>query len=197
MTEQTTEPAAAASGPSASLLPSLVKACRPKQWAKNVLVFVAPAAAGVITEPYRIRLTLVAFVAFCMVSSATYLLNDVLDFSKIESGRLELENAPFQPGATAQSIADLMLARVRDKGLQFDLKLGENLPGVIIGDSARLRQIIVNLLGNAIKFTERGSVELAGAVFEGAFHIGLGEAPEFREHFGRDGAHRVLDKGLV
>jgi len=94
------------------------------------------------------------------------LLNDVLDFSKIESGRLELENAPFQPGATAQSIADLMLARVRDKGLQFDLKLGENLPGVIIGDSARLRQIIVNLLGNAIKFTERGSVELAVACVE-------------------------------
>ncbi len=98
--------------------------------------------------------------------SLLLLLNDVLDFSKIESGRLELENAPFQPGATAQSIADLMLARVRDKGLQFDLKLGENLPGVIIGDSARLRQIIVNLLGNAIKFTERGRVELAVACVE-------------------------------
>ncbi len=98
--------------------------------------------------------------------SLLLLLNDVLDFSKIESGRLELENAPFQPGATAQSIADLMVARVRDKGLQFDLKLGENLPGVIIGDSARLRQIIVNLLGNAIKFTERGSVELAVACVE-------------------------------
>lgn len=98
--------------------------------------------------------------------SLLLLLNDVLDFSKIESGRLELENAPFQPGATAQSIADLMLARVRDKGLQFELKLGDNLPGVIIGDSARLRQIIVNLLGNAIKFTERGSVELAVACVE-------------------------------
>ena len=98
--------------------------------------------------------------------SLLLLLNDVLDFSKIESGRLELEHAPFQPGATAQSIADLMLARVRDKGLQFDLKLGDNLPGVILGDSARLRQIIVNLLGNAIKFTERGSVELAVACVE-------------------------------
>jgi signal transduction histidine kinase len=98
--------------------------------------------------------------------SLLLLLNDVLDFSKIESGRLELENAPFQPASTAQSIADLMLARVRDKGLQFDLKLGENLPGIIIGDSARLRQIIVNLLGNAIKFTERGSVELAVACVE-------------------------------
>ena len=93
--------------------------------------------------------------------SLLLLLNDVLDFSKIESGRLELEHAPFQPGVTAKSIADLMLARARDKGLQFDLQLGENLPGVIIGDSTRLRQILVNLLGNAIKFTERGRVELS------------------------------------
>ncbi len=93
--------------------------------------------------------------------SLLLLLNDVLDFSKIESGRLELEHAPFQPTTIAKSIADLMLARARDKGLQFDLQLGENLPGVIIGDSTRLRQILVNLLGNAIKFTERGRVELA------------------------------------
>lgn len=62
----------------------LLRACRPKQWAKNVLVFVAPAAAGVIDEAYRLRLTLVGFVAFCLVSSATYLLNDVLD---VESDR--------------------------------------------------------------------------------------------------------------
>lgn len=61
-----------------------VRACRPKQWAKNVLVFVAPAAAGVLDDAYRIRLTLVGFVAFCLVSSATYLLNDTLD---VESDR--------------------------------------------------------------------------------------------------------------
>lgn len=62
----------------------MIVACRPKQWAKNVLVFVAPAAAGVLTELYRIRLTVIGFVAFCLVSSATYLLNDVLD---VESDR--------------------------------------------------------------------------------------------------------------
>jgi decaprenyl-phosphate phosphoribosyltransferase len=62
----------------------LVKACRPKQWAKNVLVFVAPAAAGVLTDWYFLKWTLVGFVAFCAVSSATYLLNDVLD---VESDR--------------------------------------------------------------------------------------------------------------
>jgi decaprenyl-phosphate phosphoribosyltransferase len=62
----------------------MIKACRPKQWAKNVLVFVAPAAAGVITDPDKLLHTLAGFVAFCMVSSATYLLNDILD---VESDR--------------------------------------------------------------------------------------------------------------
>ena len=67
-----------------SLPMGMLKACRPKQWPKNVLVFVAPAAAGVITEPYRLKLTIIGFIAFCMVSSATYLLNDILD---VESDR--------------------------------------------------------------------------------------------------------------
>jgi len=79
VTEQTTR-----TGTPPSLLLGMIKACRPKQWPKNVLVFVAPAAAGVITDSYRLRLTIVGFVAFCMVSSATYLLNDILD---VESDR--------------------------------------------------------------------------------------------------------------
>jgi signal transduction histidine kinase len=93
--------------------------------------------------------------------SLLLLLNDVLDFSKIEAGRLELEHAPFPPITTARAITDLMHARARDKGLQFDLQLGDNLPGVIVGDATRVRQILFNLIGNAIKFTERGRVELA------------------------------------
>jgi len=93
--------------------------------------------------------------------SLLLLLNDVLDFSKIEAGRLEIERAPFPPATVAKSVADLLLARARDKGLQFDLRLGDNLPGAVIGDSGRVRQILVNLLGNAIKFTERGRIELA------------------------------------
>ncbi|MDO8543443.1 MAG: ATP-binding protein [Opitutaceae bacterium] len=98
--------------------------------------------------------------------SLLLLLNDVLDFSKIEAGRLELERAPFPPVTTVKAVADLLLARARDKGLQFDVNLGENLPGAIIGDATRLRQILVNLLGNAIKFTERGRVELSVACVE-------------------------------
>ena len=79
-TRASLEPARGAGG----LLRGMIKACRPKQWAKNVLVFVAPAAAGVIDEPRTLLLTVVGFVAFCMVSSATYLLNDILD---VESDR--------------------------------------------------------------------------------------------------------------
>jgi signal transduction histidine kinase/CheY-like chemotaxis protein len=92
--------------------------------------------------------------------SLLLLLNDVLDFSKIEAGRLELEHAPFPPATTARAVTDLLHARARDKGLQLELHLGENLPGVILGDGTRLRQILVNLIGNAIKFTERGRVDL-------------------------------------
>jgi signal transduction histidine kinase len=88
------------------------------------------------------------------------LLNDVLDFSKIEAGGLELESAPFPPATMARSVVELLHARARDKGLALELMLGGNLPGVIIGDSARMRQVLVNLVGNAIKFTEKGKVEL-------------------------------------
>jgi signal transduction histidine kinase len=92
--------------------------------------------------------------------SLLLLLNDVLDFSKIEADRLELERAPFPPATVARAATDLMHARARDKGLQFELRLADGLPGVILGDATRLRQILVNLIGNAIKFTERGRVEL-------------------------------------
>ena len=90
------------------------------------------------------------------------LLNDVLDLSKIEAGRLELEHAAFPPTNTIKAVADLMLARARDKGLQFDVRVSD-LPAAVVGDANRLRQILLNLVGNAIKFTERGRVELAVA----------------------------------
>jgi signal transduction histidine kinase len=88
------------------------------------------------------------------------LLNDVLDFSKIEAGRLELHYAPFPPAAAAGAVAEIMHTRARDKGLQFSVQLNENLPSVVVGDAARIRQILTALIGNAIKFTERGRVEL-------------------------------------
>ncbi|MGB6057071.1 MAG: decaprenyl-phosphate phosphoribosyltransferase [Microthrixaceae bacterium] len=87
----------------------MLMACRPKQWAKNVLVFVAPAAAGVITEPYHLRLTIVGFIAFCMVSSSTYLLNDILD---VESDRKHptKHRRPIASGVVPVGLAATMSA---------------------------------------------------------------------------------------
>jgi signal transduction histidine kinase/CheY-like chemotaxis protein len=96
------------------------------------------------------------------------LLNNVLDFSKIEANRLELERAPFSPATVARAVADFHHARARDRNLQFDLRLGEDLPPAIVGDAGRVRQILVNLIGNAIKFTERGRVEFTVECIERA-----------------------------
>lgn len=87
-----------------SLIVGIIKACRPKQWAKNVLVFVAPAAAGVLNEPYYIRLTLIGFAAFCCVASATYLLNDILD---VDSDRQHptKRNRPIAAGVVPVPLA--------------------------------------------------------------------------------------------
>jgi signal transduction histidine kinase/CheY-like chemotaxis protein len=86
------------------------------------------------------------------------LLNDVLDFSKIEAGRLELEQIAFSPTAVARSVADLLRPRAMSKGLEFTLELDPRLPFGVLGDPTRIRQVLFNLIGNAIKFTERGRV---------------------------------------
>jgi signal transduction histidine kinase len=87
------------------------------------------------------------------------LLNDVLDFTKMEAGHLELQSAAFPPAEVARDVVELMHTRARDKGLQLELHLPDNLPGAVLGDPARLRQALGNLIGNAIKFTERGRID--------------------------------------
>ncbi len=88
------------------------------------------------------------------------LLSHILDFSKIEAGHLELERIAFSPAAIAGSVVDIMRPRATAKALKFDLDLDRNLPAGAVGDPTRLRQILFNLVGNALKFTERGSVTL-------------------------------------
>lgn len=86
------------------------------------------------------------------------LLNDLLDFSKIEAGKLELEAIPFRlrecVGRTTQTLA----VRSAEKGLELHCRVAPGIPDHVIGDSGRLRQIIVNLIGNAIKFTQQGDI---------------------------------------
>lgn len=85
-------------------------------------------------------------------------INDILDFSKIEAGKLELVNRPLNLRNCIESTLDLMALRTAEKGLNIAYIMGDNVPEVIQGDSTRLRQILVNLTGNAVKFTEKGEI---------------------------------------
>ncbi len=88
------------------------------------------------------------------------LIDEVLDFSKIEAGKVELRAASFEIADAAQSVVELLAPRGRDKGLEIGWLAAPDLPRTVIGDEMRVRQILMNLLGNAIKFTERGGVAL-------------------------------------
>jgi signal transduction histidine kinase len=95
------------------------------------------------------------------------LLTDILDLSKIEAERLELEERPFLLRQTIQEAVNLHAATAQQKGLQLTTVVADNLPEELVGDQLRLKQILLNLLGNAIKFTEQGSVTLQAALLQG------------------------------
>ncbi len=88
------------------------------------------------------------------------LLNDILDFSKIEAGKLELESLDFRLRDTLGDAVQVLGVRAAQKGLEMAFRVAPNVPDVLTGDSGRLRQIVVNLVGNALKFTESGEVVL-------------------------------------
>ena len=87
-------------------------------------------------------------------------INDILDFSKIESGKLELENAPLDVRAVVRDIYDVQLAKAKEKKLKFEVSMHSNVPPFIIGDVTRIRQILLNLVSNALKFTDTGAVRI-------------------------------------
>jgi PAS domain S-box-containing protein len=88
------------------------------------------------------------------------LINDILDLSKVESGHVELESIGFDLGALLEKIIEMMASRAHDRGLRLTLEILPGVPLGLVGDPNRLRQILINLIGNALKFTERGSVTL-------------------------------------
>jgi len=115
------------------------------------------------------------------------LIDDVLDFSKIEAGQLTLSPEPFELRRMVDDVAVLLGATAREKGLDLIVKFASDLPDILVGDVGRLRQILMNLIGNAIKFTEDGyiSVEVNGAVEDGRLRLeasvcdtGIGIAPD-------------------
>jgi signal transduction histidine kinase/CheY-like chemotaxis protein len=88
-------------------------------------------------------------------------INDILDFSKIESGRIELESHPFDVRLCVEQVLDLFAARCAEKDVELGLFCAVDVPATIVCDSTRLRQVLVNLVGNAVKFTEHGGITVS------------------------------------
>lgn len=88
------------------------------------------------------------------------LINDILDLSKIESGKLDVENIPFSIRKVAQDVVDILTYRVNEKGLDFGCIVAQDLPQSIMGDPGRVRQILLNLVTNAVKFTYEGFIKI-------------------------------------
>ncbi len=117
------------------------------------------------------------------------LIDDVLEMAKIEAGRMQLEIEPFDLGGMVRGVADMMRLRAEEKGLTLVLDQSSAFPRYIKGDEARLRQVLVNLAGNAVKFTEQGGVTIRlGAKNNACVHLlmevedtGPGIPPELRE----------------
>ena len=88
------------------------------------------------------------------------LINDVLSISKIEAGKLSIERKPFDPHELISGVAEMIRMRAEGAGLTFVVDEGRSFPPAVIGDEGKLRQVLINLLGNAVKFTENGTITL-------------------------------------
>ena len=97
------------------------------------------------------------------------IINDILDFSKIDAGQMELDPVPFQLAEAIEDVATLVSSKVAEKDLELIVRIDPALPEFLVGDVGRIRQIITNLMGNAVKFTEEGHVyvNVEGDVAEG------------------------------
>ncbi len=88
------------------------------------------------------------------------LINDLLDYAKIDAGKLELDAQPFCPFSLIQGVAELLSPRAADKGVEITAYIDENIPATLFGDEARLRQVLINLTGNGVKFTDSGGISI-------------------------------------
>src|SRR6201999_111143 len=88
------------------------------------------------------------------------IINDILDYSKVDAGMLKIEHVPFDLYSVVDGIADMVGQRAEEKGLELLFDIGADIPKRVVGDPLRLRQILLNLCSNAVKFTEVGEVTL-------------------------------------
>lgn len=119
------------------------------------------------------------------------LLNDILDLSKIESGKLELEYTDFSLRRSIQDVVDTQTFLIRQKKLQLETSVGDDIPELLFGDALRFKQILLNLLGNAIKFTAAGTINITVSISErqkdsiklclGVSDTGIGMTPDVLE----------------
>jgi two-component system sensor histidine kinase BarA len=89
------------------------------------------------------------------------IINDILDFSKLEAGKLALENIPFEFEQNLEEVVDLLATSAHEKGLEITLKVDPKIPVGLVGDPLRIQQVLTNLVGNSIKFTERGNIDIS------------------------------------
>lgn len=110
-------------------------------------------------------------------------INDILDYSKLEAAAVSLDPAPFDPAAMATATATLIEGQCQAKGLRLTVEVANDLPGAVMGDEGRLRQVMLNFLSNAVKFTVSGEIRLEMARVEDRLRVavsdsGIGVAPE-------------------
>ena len=98
------------------------------------------------------------------------LINDVLEISRIEAGRTFLKSEPFDLNEILTSVEEMISIKADDKGLQFIIEHASNLPAFVEGDGPHLKQVLINLLGNAVKYTEHGQIALHVIKRNGEIH---------------------------
>ena len=111
------------------------------------------------------------------------LINDILDMSKFESGQMRLTEADYHPGDMLSEVVGMLWLRAKDKGLEFHVNVAPDIPSVLYGDEVRIKQILINVLNNAIKYTKEGTVTLS---------IQCGEREGNRQHI----VYSVTDTGM-
>jgi two-component system, sensor histidine kinase and response regulator len=118
----------------------------------------------VLKTPLTVQQNEYIDVARSSAQSLLRVLNDVLDFSKLEAGAVDIENIPYSPRKVIEDVTTLLRPKAEEKGLQLKIEKNPDIPGMLDGDGVRLRQVLVNLIGNAIKFTDRGHVEVSAGL---------------------------------